>query len=96
MGPQLIHNSINAVHVAGVSLVGGITFGEALVQRIQGRLMITDCRGDCVNGLLAGCGVGFCSGEVDEGRDFIQGDELADMSVIVIFILYRSVVVFHT
>lgn len=57
MGPQLIHDSINAVHVGGVGLVGGVTFWKALVQRIQGRLVVTDCRGDGVDRLLAGCGV---------------------------------------
>lgn len=71
MGPQLIHNSVNGVHVGRVGLVGGVAFWEALVQRIQGGLVVTDCRGNGVYCLLAGCGVGFCSGEVDKGRDFV-------------------------
>jgi hypothetical protein len=69
--PQLIHDNINAVHVGGVGLVGGIAFREALVQRIQGGLVVTDCRGDGVDGLLAGCGVGLCSGEGDKSRNFV-------------------------
>lgn len=71
MGPQLIHDNINAVHVRGVGLIGGIAVRQALVQRIQGGLVVTDCGGDGINGLLAGCGVGFCSGEVDKSRDFV-------------------------
>lgn len=71
MGPQLIHDSINTIHVAGIGLVGGIAFWKALIQRIQGGLVVTDCRGDGINCLLAGCGVGFCSGEVDEGGNFV-------------------------
>lgn len=71
MRPQLIHDNINAVHVGGVSLVGRVAFWEALVQRIQGSLVVTDCRGDGVDGLLAGCGVRLCSGEGDECRDFV-------------------------
>lgn len=71
MGPQFIHDSVNAVHVGSVSLVSGVAFWEALVQRIQSRLVVTDCRGDGVDCLLAGCGVGFCSGEVDKGRNFV-------------------------
>lgn len=71
MGPQLIHDNVNAVHVGSVGLVSGVAFREALVQRIKGGLVVTDCRGDGIDCLLAGCGVGFCSGEVDKGRDFV-------------------------
>jgi hypothetical protein len=33
--------------------------------------VVTDCGRDGIDGLLAGCGVGLCGGEGDEGRDFI-------------------------
>ena len=81
---QLVHDHIDSVHVTCIGL-GGVTFGQALVQLIHGGLVVADGGGESIDGLLAGSLVGVCCGESDEVGDGVEEDELIDVSTDVLF-----------